>query len=90
MQHSWGNSLCMTITVGNTIKVCFSYKKYPDTIQTRMAQIVNSIFLIENLKIIGVQNRLLITFGTALVCNTILNLNQKLYEKSVYRLEICT
>ena len=58
----------------NPIKACFFNEKYSFTIQTRITQIVNSIFLIKTsfLKIIiGVQNQLHISFGSDLVCNKI-------------------
>ena len=38
------NYSCMPISFNNPIKASFSNKKYPDTIQTRTSQIVNSIF----------------------------------------------
>ena len=36
------------ITFNNPIKVCFSNKKYPITIQTRPTQIVKVYFLMKN------------------------------------------
>ena len=58
------------ITFNNPLKAWFSNIKYFVTIQTRMAQIVNIIFLIKKngfigfLKFINIQNQLFITFGT--------------------------
>ena len=66
---------CIPITFNNSLKACFSNKKYPITIQIRMKQIVKEYFWMKNrfltdlLKIIGAQNKLTITFCSDLVCN---------------------
>ena len=69
------NPIVYQKTFHNHIKACFSNKKYSIAIQTRPTQIVNSIFLMEKpltrfIKIIGVQNRLPITFDTDLIYDT--------------------
>ena len=65
---------CLPIYFNNPIKANFSNYEYPITMQTRLTQNVNSIFLIEKkycfftgfLKIIVEQNQLHITYSTAL------------------------
>ena len=39
---------CIPITFNNPLKVCFSNKKYPITIQTRPTQIVKVYFLLKD------------------------------------------
>ena len=61
-----------TIIFNNPLKVCFSYKKYPITIKTRLTQIIKVYFLLKFrflTNIIGAQNQLLVTFCSDLVCN---------------------
>ena len=75
MRKYFRKQFCITLNFNNPLKVCFWNKKYLITIQTRPTPIVKSIFLIEKpvfnafLKVIGVQNQLLITFCSNLVCN---------------------
>ena len=45
-RHGLKQFFCIPITFNNTIIGYFSNKKYPFKIQTRLTQIVNSIFLI--------------------------------------------
>ena len=49
------NIFCIPITFNYPLIVCFSNKKYPNTIQTHPTQIVQNLFLI--------------TFCSDLVCN---------------------
>ena len=58
-RHS--NIFCIPITFNYPLIVCFSNKKYPNTIQT---PVFNEFF-----KIIVAQNLFLITFCSDLVCN---------------------
>ena len=62
------------MTFNNPLKVDFSNKNYPITIQTRLLQIVKAFFIEKTvlngfLKIVGAQNQLPITFCTDLMCN---------------------
>ena len=66
-------TFCIPITFNNPLKVSFSNKKYPITIQTHPTQIVKVYLVLENhvlikfLKIIVKQNQLSITFCSDLV-----------------------
>ena len=42
------NIFCIPITFNNPLKVCFSNKKYPITINKRQAQIVKVYLLLKN------------------------------------------
>ena len=70
---------CIPITLNNPIKVCFLSMKCYVSIQIGTIKFENNIFLIiekpvliENVRVIGIQNQLPLSFGTALVHNKIL------------------
>jgi hypothetical protein len=67
---------CIPIPFNNPLKVCFSNKKYPITIQTRPTQIVKvKPGFNRFLKIIGAQNQIYTFRGLKIPPNTTLILN---------------